>query len=348
MNSNYIKIESENHEIIENENEGFIDELNVDYNHLENENFDCVDDIDSRGNKIYSEESQIENNTDSKNNSKEPIYVMTLELDQNNSANLKIYTDSVPYELAYEFCKNNNLDYTSLNYLASEIENLMTTYNTKMNQESKLASDLEDEIIELDEEQLSTEKNRNTEDKDKLNFLSSNRKFKESISIENELDENINNEEENEERFSEGLDSSNCDDSRKIKFDVDLNNSTKIKTENQIEDIAENCEIKNPKNNLNKDLDGTVETTTNILLENKNENLFQIQNKNEKSSNLVIPSNTFNLKNSPPISLRLNTHNQKTNSEISPSIEKIVTNSDETKNKLRNSEMSQAKMKTKF
>ena len=61
------------------------------------------------------------NFNDSKNNLKlndnkkneEPVYVMTVELEKGKSENIKIYSNSKPEELAYEFCKKNNLDFSS-------------------------------------------------------------------------------------------------------------------------------------------------------------------------------------------------------------------------------------------
>ena len=51
----------------------------------------------------------------------EPIYVMTIELDQGKSGNLPIFLNSNPEELSFNFCKQYNLDYTSMDFLKNQI-----------------------------------------------------------------------------------------------------------------------------------------------------------------------------------------------------------------------------------
>ena len=55
----------------------------------------------------------------------EPIYVMTIELEQGNTATINIFHNTNPEETAYEFCKANNLEFSSLGYLTDEIRNLI-------------------------------------------------------------------------------------------------------------------------------------------------------------------------------------------------------------------------------
>ena len=85
----------------------------------------------------------------------EPIYVMTVELEKGKSENIKIFSNSKPEELAYEFCKRNNLDFSSLSYLTNEIVNLVKDFpNIDSNNNNKfLENNLENEPIEeVDEE----------------------------------------------------------------------------------------------------------------------------------------------------------------------------------------------------
>ena len=56
---------------------------------------------------------------------KEPIYVMTLELEKGNPDKIEIYPDSDPEKLAVYFCKKHNLDYNGLDYLKQKIKNLL-------------------------------------------------------------------------------------------------------------------------------------------------------------------------------------------------------------------------------
>ena len=68
---------------------------------------------------------------------KEPIYIMTLELEKGKPEKLKIYSDSDPLQIASNFCKEHNLDYNGLDYLRQKIETLLTQNNIKLNSEKK-------------------------------------------------------------------------------------------------------------------------------------------------------------------------------------------------------------------
>ena len=60
--------------------------------------------------------------------SDEPLYVMTIELDEGKSSNVKIFLDSKPEELAFDFCKENNLDYSSMRACHSALKLEDETY----------------------------------------------------------------------------------------------------------------------------------------------------------------------------------------------------------------------------
>jgi hypothetical protein len=85
----------------------------------------------------------------------EPIYEMTLEI-EGQSKTIRVFSDSNPEELAYEFCRENNLDINALRYLAGELTNLIQKYKVKGDDNR-----LHDEIVEVDEENNITDKNRN-------------------------------------------------------------------------------------------------------------------------------------------------------------------------------------------
>ena len=63
---------------------------------------------------------------------KQPIYIMTLELEKGNPEKIEIYPDSNPDYLATYFCKKHNLDYNGLFYLKQKISNLL-----KQNEKNK-------------------------------------------------------------------------------------------------------------------------------------------------------------------------------------------------------------------
>ena len=64
------------------------------------------------------------------NNDHQELMVLSIELGDNEKKYLKIYNDSKPEELAYEFCSQNNLDYDSLKELTEEIRRAFN--NTKV------------------------------------------------------------------------------------------------------------------------------------------------------------------------------------------------------------------------
>ena len=56
---------------------------------------------------------------------KAPILVMTLEIEEGNTKQIKLYSDSNSGEVAFSFCKENNLDYEYLTHLKEQIDLLL-------------------------------------------------------------------------------------------------------------------------------------------------------------------------------------------------------------------------------
>ena len=63
----------------------------------------------------------------------EPSYVMTIELEKGKSDIIKIFIDSSPDELAFEFCKKNNLNLRAMNFLSGEISKLLSKITIQSN-----------------------------------------------------------------------------------------------------------------------------------------------------------------------------------------------------------------------
>ena len=63
---------------------------------------------------------------------KDPIYIMTLELEKGKPEKIKIYPDSDPMQIASNFCKEHNLDYNGLDYLRNKIETLLNQNNISL------------------------------------------------------------------------------------------------------------------------------------------------------------------------------------------------------------------------
>lgn len=109
----------------------------------------------------------------------EPLYVMTIELEEGNCSEIKIYLDSKPEELAFEFCKENNLDFNSMNYLTNQIKVLVENFQNSLPKGGGEA------IEEVEEENIS---------KDNINSISSNKKrtpFTSPITSDNKIIEDI-------------------------------------------------------------------------------------------------------------------------------------------------------------
>jgi hypothetical protein len=78
-------------------------------------------------NEEKEKEAKKEKGTE-KEKEKEPIYIMTIELEKERSDIIQIFNDSSPEDLAFEFCKKNNLNFKAMGYLVSEIDKLVNKF----------------------------------------------------------------------------------------------------------------------------------------------------------------------------------------------------------------------------
>jgi hypothetical protein len=93
----------------------------------------------------------------------EPIYEMTLEI-EGQPMTIKVYSDSNPEELAYEFCREHNLDINALRYLAGELTTLIQKYKSKEG-DNRMQND---EIVEVEEENNITDKRGNESEEEHI------------------------------------------------------------------------------------------------------------------------------------------------------------------------------------
>lgn len=82
--------------------------------------------IDERNPNINNDVENLTFNRIDELTKKEPSYVMTIELEKGKSDIIQIFTDSSPDELAFEFCKKNNLNLKAMNFLTAEISKLLS------------------------------------------------------------------------------------------------------------------------------------------------------------------------------------------------------------------------------
>ena len=75
--------------------------------------------------KSKDEANQFKNN--------KPYYLMTLEDNNGKCKQIKIFQDSDPFELSYNFCKENNLDFESMKYVKKNIKEIVKKFNEDQN-----------------------------------------------------------------------------------------------------------------------------------------------------------------------------------------------------------------------
>ena len=84
------------------------------------------------------------------NNNINEIAILSIEIGNNQTKFLKIYNNSIPSKLAYNFCLEHNLDYESLKRLTYEIKKLITESNktTQLNKSFEKSNKL-DNVIQV-------------------------------------------------------------------------------------------------------------------------------------------------------------------------------------------------------
>ena len=96
------------------------------------------------------------------NNFKEmPFYLMTLEDNYGECKQIKIYQNSDPFELSYNFCKENNLDFESMKYIKKNIKEIIKRFSDTDKKESNFINS--DSIYELVDEENSNDESEELE-----------------------------------------------------------------------------------------------------------------------------------------------------------------------------------------
>ncbi len=191
----------------------------------------------------------------------EPIYVMTVELEKGKNESIKIFQNSKPGELAYDFCKNHNLDFSSLSYLTEEITNLFKNLSND-NKEKNLNEPIEE--VDEDEYVQSLDniykKKKSNLDNQQLNINNNDNNINIINYINNDNNNNIfeNNLNENQKEFQI----------------MDLNNNNKINEgqndliddfDNFEKDIIKEEEIRNESMNLDSEFENENNINNNII-----------------------------------------------------------------------------------
>ena len=83
--------------------------------------------MNSEKNEIKNSQKKKEELSTYKNN--KPFYLMTLETNNGEIKQIKINQTSDPFELSYNFCKDNNLDFESMKYVKKNIKKILKKFN---------------------------------------------------------------------------------------------------------------------------------------------------------------------------------------------------------------------------
>ena len=279
-----------------------------------------IQEVNSISNNENDDEINNGISTENKNeeNNDEPIYVMTLALEQGKSEKIEIYENSDPAQLAYNFCSKNNLDFTALDYLKEQITNLLESYAKNENEEEfeknielteeKNENNNEDiNIPEIEEVQESQENNltENYKENTKNSKLNENEISNNEIIGEINIDELQNNKKN----------SNNRNDRNKIDIKDDLKNENE---QNFYENITNNENKDNSNMSCNNNIhDNDLIINKNETNENINdEYLVEINDKfEEKKENENLESKEMQLTNSNNKSIK-NKRNYKINEDI--------------------------------
>ena len=227
---------------------------------------------------------------------KEPIYQMTIESEKGRKEIIHIYPNSKPEEIAYNFCKDNNLDFETLELMINQIKNLMKTINQKKRENNK------ENINEQNENKLIYSNEPILEDSEEQQSLSTEKIMKKKSfqdnylkNVEKDKEKNINNDVNNEINNDINNNKNNDIDSD-IDSDIYSNNIKDINTENTNEKNDDNNTIDNNKNN---NYDKIIKSNNKNNIDNSNINYLKINGdfkekklNNSKTSSIIM--NTIN------------------------------------------------------
>lgn len=194
---------------------------------------------------------------------KDPIYIMTLELEKGKPEELKIYSDSDPIQLASYFCKKHNLDYNGLDYLKEKIQTLLNQNNINLNSSEK------EEITNNSNKISDNYKGNNLNNQNKINVyndLKSPKQNKKKINI-------LDNKKERRNKSSSKKQSHKC----KARIE---NNENSDKIFNKLYKEIKYKDIKN-ENRYNNQLNNKIKEISNL-----NNNIYNSEKINKNNNKI--------------------------------------------------------------
>ena len=259
---------------------------------------------------------------------KKPFFLMTLEDNLGKCKQIKIYQNSNPSELAFNFCKENNLDFSSMKYIKANIKSIVKKFKE---QKQKLLFNINgnNSIKEEDEEDYLTEgtMRSNEKGKNKENDDESNLKENKSQNLEqNNEDKNIdvsfvnikNEQNDNNEQNGNNEQNDNEQNENNVNSDEEAkNNENNYKTVEKNDDDAAINNISD-NHNSNKVTNKSLKTIENN--DNKSYKYFDIESKS-----LEINPNSRKKNNFTKMPLKINPLSPK-QIEINENVQKIKIN----------------------
>ena len=210
------------------------------------------------------------------NDDKKPFFLMTLEDNLGKCQQIKIYQNSNPSELAFNFCKENNLDFSSMKYIKANIKAIIRKFNDTQqkgllynnnNNSIKEEEDEDDYLTERTIKSNEKQKNKNIDEENKLN--EEEKKNNELNDINNNNNEENNSNEENDKNENRSVNKENNNEENN-----DDNNCDNIENINGNKESIKNDEKDNNNNNNDE-----------IVKSNKSMKLVDKENKNEVIKN---------------------------------------------------------------
>ena len=226
---------------------------------------------------------KINQNNNDKNSEDDNLffYVMTLQTDNGEQHQIKIYENSDASELAFNFCKEKNLDFPTMKYLKKNIKQILLQFqNTKKNKLIYLFKD-NNSIQEVAEEEIITDNSLKKSGTFKKNS-SQNKKNKLTLEDEEELNSKNNYSKENIKNNNNEETNSNNNK------DLNINKESEENLEEK------NLENDNVKNNLNMNLNSEKNVIKDIN-NNKDNDFVIVKSKNSIDDDGQIEQKDFSI-----------------------------------------------------
>ena len=267
------------------------------------------------------QQGKIENNSMQRNLYKNPnsseeskdtqYYLITLEDSNGEHQQIRIFKNSDAAEIAFNFCKENNLDYKSMKYIKKNIQKIIEQFD-EPNHKLFFLDNSYSSIQEVDEENMVSETTLldNEANKEKIGNKNLIKEIKfqnfsdKAKNIINTNDNNKNNEINNKNNFEKNKENKNQklrdNTSKNINNNMD-NNIEKEKNfkNDNLQIQGNNIELIIKSNNINESKKSTQKTDE--IIKNKEDlnkpiNQIQYTNKNEKQNESVQEPKNINIK----------------------------------------------------